>query len=144
MSNQKVLTIVGARPQFIKAAAVSRAFRKHTSIEEKIIHTGQHYDANMSDVFFDGLGIPTPAFRFEFGGLSHGQMTGRMIEALEGVFIKEKPEFKAILDEATNIFKNGKKNPKATYLATKNSYENLGELKFLKILLEAILKKMSV
>ena len=63
---------------------------------------------------------------------------------IQAAFIKEKPEFKAILDEATNIFKNGKKNPKATYLATKNSYENLGELEFLKILLEAILKKMSI
>lgn len=92
MSRKKVLTIVGARPQFIKAAAISRAFREHTDIDEKIIHTGQHYDANMSDIFFDGLGIPTPAYRFEFGGLSHGQMTGRMIEALEEVFLKEKPD----------------------------------------------------
>jgi len=88
----KVCTIVGARPQFIKAAAISRAFKDYSDIEEKIIHTGQHYDANMSDVFFDGLGIPVPSHRFEFGGLSHGQMTGRMIEALEAVFLEEKPD----------------------------------------------------
>lgn len=92
MTAKTVHTIVGARPQFIKAAAVSRAFRDHTDIEESIIHTGQHYDANMSEIFFDGLGIPTPTHKFGFGGLSHGQMTGRMIESLEGVFIDEKPD----------------------------------------------------
>lgn len=92
MARKKVLTIVGARPQFIKAAAISRAFAAHTDIEEKIIHTGQHYDANMSDVFFDGLGIPAPAHRLHLGSLTHGQMTGRMIEALEAIFLEEKPD----------------------------------------------------
>lgn len=89
---KKIHTIVGARPQFIKAAAVSRAINVDGRFEERIIHTGQHYDANMSDVFFDGLGIPTPAHRLEFGGLSHGAMTGRMIEALETIFKDEAPD----------------------------------------------------
>lgn len=89
---KRILSIVGARPQFIKAAAVSRVFAEHSGVVEEIIHTGQHYDANMSDVFFDGLGIPTPKHRLEFGGLSHGQMTGRMIEALEAIFQDERPD----------------------------------------------------
>lgn len=91
MTRPIIHTIVGARPQFIKAAAVSRAFAADGRFDERIIHTGQHYDANMSDVFFDGLGIPKPAHRLEFGGLSHGAMTGRMIEALEEIFLAEKP-----------------------------------------------------
>ena len=92
MASKKILTIVGARPQFIKAAAISRAFRAFPDIKEQIIHTGQHYDANMSDIFFEELGIPTPKHRFELGGGSHGQMTGRMLEALEKVFLNEKPD----------------------------------------------------
>jgi len=92
MVSKKILTIVGARPQFIKAAAISRAFRAFPDIEEQIIHTGQHYDANMSDIFFEELGIPTPTHHFELGGGSHGQMTGRMLEVLEKVFLDEKPD----------------------------------------------------
>jgi len=92
MTSKKILTIVGARPQFIKAAAISRAFLAHSDIEEQIVHTGQHYDANMSDIFFEELGIPTPAHRLELGGGSHGQMTGRMLEALERIFLAEKPD----------------------------------------------------
>ncbi len=91
----KVLTIVGARPQFIKAAAVSRAIREHYAeqIEEVLVHTGQHYDANMSDVFFDELDIPRPKYNLEISGGSHGAMTGRMLEAVEQVFIEEKPDW---------------------------------------------------
>ena len=92
MARKKILTIVGARPQFIKAAAISRAFRAFPDIEEHIVHTGQHYDANMSDTFFEELGIPTPKHRLELGGGSHGQMTGRMLEALEVIFLDEKPD----------------------------------------------------
>ena len=92
MTKKTICSIVGARPQFIKAATISRAFRKHTKIDEKIIHTGQHYDANMSDIFFDGLGIPTPSYQMHHGNLTHGQMTGRMIESLEEVFLKEQPD----------------------------------------------------
>ena len=80
----KIVTIVGARPQFIKAAAISRAIREGHSarIEEVIIHTGQHFDANMSDVFFEELDIPRPGHHLEISGGSHGAMTGRMLEAV--------------------------------------------------------------
>ncbi len=92
----KILTILGARPQFIKAATVSRAINEHNSfnehiIEEIIVHTGQHYDANMSDVFFEELDIPRPDYKLSFGNLGHGAMTGRMVEKLEDIIQKEKP-----------------------------------------------------
>lgn len=89
----KVLTIIGARPQFIKAAAVSRAFRKHGSFSEVIVHTGQHFDANMSDIFFDELEIPHPHYNLGIGGGTHGENTGRMIEAIEKVMLEEKPDW---------------------------------------------------
>lgn len=89
----KICTIVGARPQFVKAAAVSRVFRSSNDMNEIIIHTGQHYDANMSDVFFSELDIPEPHYNLGIGGGSHGQNTGRMIEAIEGVLLNEKPHW---------------------------------------------------
>jgi UDP-N-acetylglucosamine 2-epimerase len=86
----KVITILGARPQFIKAAPVSRALRrKH---QEILVHTGQHYDANMSEIFFEELHIPRPEYHLGVGGGGHGQMTGRMLEALEEVLLKEMPD----------------------------------------------------
>lgn len=88
----KIITVIGARPQFIKAAVVSRIFRDRQNLHEIIVHTGQHYDANMSDVFFDELDITKPDYNLGIGGGSHGQNTGRMIEAIEMVFIKEKPD----------------------------------------------------
>ncbi|WP_428397801.1 non-hydrolyzing UDP-N-acetylglucosamine 2-epimerase [Marinobacter salarius] len=88
----KVMTIIGARPQFIKAAVVSRAFGEHRpDVQEIIVHTGQHYDANMSDVFFEELDIPRPDYNLGIGGGTHGQNTGRMIEKLESLMITEKP-----------------------------------------------------
>jgi UDP-GlcNAc3NAcA epimerase len=87
----KILTVLGARPQFIKAATVSREFRK-ASIKEVIVHTGQHFDANMSQVFFDEMEIPTPHYNLEINSLSHGAMTGRMIEKIEEILTKEKPD----------------------------------------------------
>jgi UDP-GlcNAc3NAcA epimerase len=90
----KITTIIGARPQFVKAAVVSRAFREHRpDVQEIIIHTGQHYDANMSDVFFDELDIPRPNHHLGIGGGTHGQNTGRMIEAVEAVLLDEKPDW---------------------------------------------------
>ncbi|MAD12470.1 MAG: UDP-N-acetylglucosamine 2-epimerase (non-hydrolyzing) [Flavobacteriaceae bacterium] len=89
----KLITIVGARPQFIKAAAVSRAFNEFFEIEEIIIHTGQHFDANMSDVFFEELHIPKPHYNLAINSLSHGAMTGRMMESIEAVILKEKPDY---------------------------------------------------
>lgn len=88
----KIVTIVGARPQFIKAAAVSREFSKHNKIEEVIIHTGQHYDTNMSEIFFDEMQIPKPDYNLDINGLGHGAMTGQMLEKIEEVLIKEQPD----------------------------------------------------
>lgn len=88
----KIITIIGARPQFVKAAALSREFAKHTNIEEIIVHTGQHFDANMSDVFFEEMEIPKPKFNLAINSLSHGAMTGRMLENIEGLLIKEQPD----------------------------------------------------
>lgn len=88
----KVLTVVGARPQFIKAAAVSRSFAKNR-IEEVLVHTGQHYDADMSDVFFQQMDIPKPAHHLGVGGGLHGAMTGRQLEKIEDVLLAEKPDW---------------------------------------------------
>lgn len=90
---KKVITIVGARPQFIKAAAVSRMFRDSEHFDERILHTGQHFDANMSDVFFDELDIPRPHYNLGVGGGGHGQNTGRMLEAIEAVLMSERPDW---------------------------------------------------
>ena len=91
----KIITVVGARPQFIKAAAVSRAIATHyvDQIEEQIVHTGQHFDDNMSKVFFDDLGIPEPHHHFTISGGHHGAMTGKMLEAVEDVLLREKPDW---------------------------------------------------
>lgn len=111
----KILTILGARPQFIKAGSVSRAIASHNSkvasleslvsseeelktknqklITEIIVHTGQHYDANMSDIFFNEMKIPKPNYFLGIGGKSHGAMTGQMIEKIEEVALKEKPDW---------------------------------------------------
>ncbi len=90
MSDHKILTVLGARPQFIKAAAVSRAF-KRIGIREIIVHTGQHFDEKMSDVFFREMEIPQPTHRLEIHSLSHGAMTGRMIEGIERIILQENP-----------------------------------------------------
>jgi len=103
MKNIKIITIVGARPQFIKAAVVSRAIISFNSrhrlstdnqqlITEIIIHTGQHYDQNMSVVFFREMQIPEPAYNLDINGLDHGAMTGQMLEKIEQVLLKEKPD----------------------------------------------------
>ena len=88
----KLLTIIGARPQFVKAAALSRAIKKHPQLQEIIVHTGQHFDANMSDIFFEEMEIPKPHYNLNINGLSHGAMTGQMLEKLEEVMINEKPD----------------------------------------------------
>ena len=90
---KKIFTVVGARPQFIKAAVVSRALAQNENIEEVLVHTGQHYDANMSDVFFDELHIPRPHHQLGVGGGTHGQNTGRMLEKLEALMLAEKPDW---------------------------------------------------
>lgn len=89
---KKILTVLGARPQFIKAAAFSRAIQNYPDIEEVIVHTGQHYDMNMSNVFFDEMDIPTPKYQLHTGGNSHGAMTGQQLEKIEEILILEKPD----------------------------------------------------
>lgn len=86
----KIVTIVGARPQFVKAAVVSRALQE-LGMEEKIIHTGQHFDANMSEVFFTEMQIPKPEYNLDIHGLNHGSMTGRMLEKIEMLLLEENP-----------------------------------------------------
>lgn len=89
----KVITVVGARPQFIKAATVSRAFSRFPEqISEKILHSGQHYDENMSDVFFSEMGIPRPVFQLSAGGGFHGEQTGKMLAGIEEILLAEKPD----------------------------------------------------
>lgn len=87
----KIVTIVGARPQFVKAAALSRELAKHDSIEEVIVHTGQHFDANMSDIFFEEMEIPKPKYNLDINSVGHGAMTGRMLEGIEKILLDEKP-----------------------------------------------------
>ena len=91
----KILTVVGARPQFIKAAVISRAIREKYSnqVEEIIAHTGQHFDNKMSEVFFSELSINKPKYNLEIAGLSHGSMTGRMLEGIEKIINIEKPDY---------------------------------------------------
>jgi UDP-GlcNAc3NAcA epimerase len=95
--NMKIVTIIGARPQFIKAATISRVISQlnkssNQVISEVIVHTGQHYDENMSKIFFQQLSIPKPDYNLEIGGGTHGSMTGRMLELIEGVLLKESPD----------------------------------------------------
>lgn len=86
----KILTIVGARPQFVKAAALSRAL-KDDNMEEVLVHTGQHFDENMAEIFFREMEIPQPKYNLGINSLSHGAMTGRMLEEIEKVLLIEKP-----------------------------------------------------
>lgn len=89
----KILTVIGARPQFIKAAAVSHAFAQQDTIQEILLHTGQHFDNNMSAVFFEELGIPKPGYNLGIGGGLHGAMTGAQLAGIEEVLLKEKPDW---------------------------------------------------
>lgn len=88
----RITTLVGARPQFVKAAAISRAFRVEGSVEETLIHTGQHYDPVLSDIFFDELELPRPKHNLGIGAMSHGAMTGRILEAVEGLLVEDRPD----------------------------------------------------
>ena len=102
----KIVTILGARPQFIKAGSVSREIVRQkklgADLEEIIVHTGQHYDANMSDVFFEEMQIPKPNYFLGIGGKSHGAMTGQMIEKIEEVALKEKPDWMMVYGDTNS------------------------------------------
>lgn len=88
----KIVTISGARPQFIKASVVTAAFARTPGMEEVVVHTGQHFDANMSDVFFAELAMPAPRYQLDIHGGSHGEMTGRMLMGIEKVLLQERPD----------------------------------------------------
>ncbi len=100
----KIVTIIGARPQIIKAAALSRAIRNSFvgKIEEIIVHTGQHYDTNMSQVFIDELGIPEPKYNLSIGSSSHGVQTARMMEGIERILLIEKPDFLVVYGDTNS------------------------------------------
>jgi UDP-GlcNAc3NAcA epimerase len=97
-----ILTILGARPQFIKAGSVSREMSKYDDIEEVIVHTGQHYDSNMSEIFFDEMKILKPKYFLGIGGKSHGAMTGQMIEKIEEVALIEKPDYMMVYGDTNS------------------------------------------
>ncbi|MFP4662898.1 MAG: non-hydrolyzing UDP-N-acetylglucosamine 2-epimerase [Bacteroidales bacterium] len=88
----KILTVVGARPQFVKAAVVSKSIQKQPEIREVVLHTGQHYDHKMSGVFFEQMQIPAPEYNLDINQMSHGKMTGRMLEKIEDCLMREKPD----------------------------------------------------
>lgn len=98
----KIVSIVGARPQFIKAATVSRIFRTEPDLHEILLHTGQHYDANMSDIFFRELDIPQPHYNLEVGSGSHAFQTGMMLKGIEEVLLKEKPDWTLVYGDTNS------------------------------------------
>ena len=99
---KKIVTILGARPQFVKAAVLSRIISKYNTVEEVIVHTGQHYDANMSDIFFSEMEIPKPKYNLSIHGLSHGAMTGQMLEKIEAILVVEKPELVVVYGDTNS------------------------------------------
>lgn len=105
----KIITIIGARPQIIKSAAISRAIRNHfsTEIKEIIVHTGQHYDENMSEVFFDELSIPRPDYNLNVGSGSHGVQTARMLEGIENIILTEKPDALVVYGDTNSTVAGG-------------------------------------
>jgi UDP-GlcNAc3NAcA epimerase len=98
----KIATVVGARPQFIKAAAISREIAHHPEIREVMVHTGQHFDDNMSKIFFDEMQIPSPDYCLGINSTTHGAMTGRMLEKIEEVMLVEKPDLALVYGDTNS------------------------------------------
>ncbi|MDF1516374.1 MAG: UDP-N-acetylglucosamine 2-epimerase (non-hydrolyzing) [Lutibacter sp.] len=99
---KKIITILGARPQFVKAAVLSRIIANYKAVEEVIVHTGQHYDVNMSDIFFDEMEIPKPKYNLAINGLSHGAMTGQMLIEVEAVLMEENPDLVVVYGDTNS------------------------------------------
>jgi UDP-GlcNAc3NAcA epimerase len=97
----KILTVIGARPQFVKAAVVSRAL-SHSGIDSVVVHTGQHYDGNMSGVFFEELGMAEPAYNLGVGSGSHGEQTAHMLEGIERVMLRERPDWAMVYGDTNS------------------------------------------
>ena len=116
----KILTVVGARPQFIKAAALHRELKLIPDIQEILVHTGQHFDRNISDIFFREMGIPEPKYNLGIHSLNHGAMTGRMLEAIERVIEKEKPTLLLVYGDTNSTL--------AAALAAKKSFIPVGHV----------------
>ncbi len=102
MTEWRILTVVGARPQFVKAAAISRAIAVFPAISEILVHTGQHFDPVMSQVFFDELGLEAPQVNLGIHGGGHGEMTGRMLAALERIIVEERPDLVLVPGDTTS------------------------------------------
>lgn len=98
----RVVTVVGARPQFVKTAMVSRALRAIPNIEEITVHTGQHYNNNMSQVFFDEMEISKPAYNLGIGSSTHARQTGRMLERVEKIFLEERPDWVVVYGDTNS------------------------------------------
>ncbi|MFH1296660.1 MAG: UDP-N-acetylglucosamine 2-epimerase (non-hydrolyzing) [Bacteroidota bacterium] len=98
----KIVSVIGARPQFIKAAAISRVIRVRPDIREVILHTGQHYDENMSRFFFEELSIPEPNYNLGVGSGSHAWQTGKMLEGIEAILLKEKPDWTLLFGDTNS------------------------------------------
>lgn len=105
----KIITIIGARPQIIKAAALSRVIKYKFSdkIQEIIVHTGQHYDENMSEIFFKELGIPNPNYNLQVGSGHHGAQTAKMLEGIEEIILKEKPQAVMVYGDTNSTVAGG-------------------------------------
>lgn len=104
--NMKIVTVVGARPQFIKAAVVSRILRQNH--KDILVHTGQHYDYNMSEQFFEELSIPRPDYNLGISGGSHAEMTGRMMIAIEKVLQETKPDWVLVYGDTNSTLEIGR------------------------------------
>jgi UDP-GlcNAc3NAcA epimerase len=98
----KILSVVGARPQFVKAAVVARALAGRPNVAHRLLHTGQHYDEDMSQVFFDELGLPAPDFHLGVGSGLHGEQTGRMLTGIEKVLVEERPDWTLVYGDTNS------------------------------------------
>lgn len=99
---KKIVSILGARPQFIKAAVLSRIILENKEFTEVLVHTGQHFDTNMSEVFFEEMDIPKPNYNLDINGVGHGAMTGRMLEQIEAVLLKEEPDLVVVYGDTNS------------------------------------------